>query len=547
MQLVLLFTEKLAGDIVSSYAVQDKTQVAEIDPSMFLEVPDEENEDELCQECGEADNEEILMYCDGCGKLWHTYCVDLDDVPHAAWFCDKCSEDRATDPQLRYGSRRRSAVGRRRTRAMERRRRNHNATQDDGWNQVWQTVWSRLSLDLDFPFDDDENPATIMRRHRAAVEAQRREHEAWERRMRVAELVGAGNRFRETESTLLDNDNSRHAGPTAPPPESAEEVAAWDAFAEAQHEQARPESSNNRRRKRKSRTSSPPNHSAPESPVREVKRQRSNPPVRAQRRVPVQARSSPVRRPLPQTRPHTVTESAGPSFLQSLLQEVEVSAGPANIALHRSSPRYPASPPAEQHSPRPSSPATSNPSSPRALSATPPPPMNSFRPSSPPGLSSTILPVYPPTISPRSASPSGYSPQRSTSPEPKEKTSEALKKLNVAGAPPAPNIARPKPQRPRIPFSTNGVPARSNEATPTRAGLTADNKAGVQKLVSAALKPHYHEQKISKDEYTAINRDVSRMLYDKIIDFEALDLDGKTRWERVAGEEVNKAIAALKA
>ena len=77
--------------------------------------------------------------------------------------------------------------------------------------------------------------------------------------------------------------------------------------------------------------------------------------------------------------------------------------------------------------------------------------------------------------------------------------------------------------------------------------MTADNKAGVQKLVSAALKPHYHEQKISKDEYTAINRDVSRMLYDKIIDFEALDLDGKTRWERVAGEEVNKAIAALKA
>lgn len=73
-----------------------------------------------------------------------------------------------------------------------------------------------------------------------------------------------------------------------------------------------------------------------------------------------------------------------------------------------------------------------------------------------------------------------------------------------------------------------------------------DKKADVQKLVSAALKPHYHEQKISKDEYTTINRDVSRMLYDKIGDFEALDLEGKAKWEKVAGEEVNKAITALK-
>jgi len=76
--------------------------------------------------------------------------------------------------------------------------------------------------------------------------------------------------------------------------------------------------------------------------------------------------------------------------------------------------------------------------------------------------------------------------------------------------------------------------------------ITADHKADVAKLVSAALKPHYHEQKISKDEYTTINRDVSRMLYDKIGDLEALDVEGKARWEKVAGEEVNKAVLALR-
>lgn len=72
-------------------------------------------------------------------------------------------------------------------------------------------------------------------------------------------------------------------------------------------------------------------------------------------------------------------------------------------------------------------------------------------------------------------------------------------------------------------------------------------KSDVQKLVSAALKPHYTDQKISKDEYTIINRDISRMLYDKIGDLERLDVDGKAKWEKVAGEEVNKAVGALRA
>lgn len=75
--------------------------------------------------------------------------------------------------------------------------------------------------------------------------------------------------------------------------------------------------------------------------------------------------------------------------------------------------------------------------------------------------------------------------------------------------------------------------------------LTA--KEDVQKLVSAALKPHYHDQTITKDEYTTINRDVSRMLYDKIGDFETLDVDGRAQWEKVAGDEVTKAVNALKA
>lgn len=76
--------------------------------------------------------------------------------------------------------------------------------------------------------------------------------------------------------------------------------------------------------------------------------------------------------------------------------------------------------------------------------------------------------------------------------------------------------------------------------------MSLSAKEDVQKLVATALKPHYHDQTITKDEYTSINRDISRMLYDKIGDFVELDTDDKAKWEKVAGDEVQKAIIALK-
>lgn len=65
-------------------------------------------------------------------------------------------------------------------------------------------------------------------------------------------------------------------------------------------------------------------------------------------------------------------------------------------------------------------------------------------------------------------------------------------------------------------------------------------------MVSSALKPYYHKKTISKDEYTTINRDISRKLYDQIGDFEALGIEGRAKWEKVAGDEVGRAVATLK-
>lgn len=502
---------------------------------MYLEVLDD-NVDEVCQECGEGDNEDVLMYCDGCGKLWHTYCAGEEEVPYASWFCDACNRGRVHGTPAHHSSRRgRAQGGRRRTRGMERRRRNHRTHQDDGWNQVWQQVWSQLNIDLDFPFEDDEAPATAMRRHRHFVELQRREHEAYEARMRVAELNGAAGSFRQVGQTLLNQENSRRLRGTTQPRETEEEVAAWDAFAAARSEEVA-EPSGLSRKKRKSRTSSP----APTQPEGRLsppanKRKRTSPSIEGTPSTRIRPSNLPTTSPRPRSQQQSQVQATlshtAPSFLQSLLQEVEDSAGISAVA-HRPSPYHARSPASEQHSPRPSSPVTSNHSSPRAMSATPPP-IPPVRAGSP-GLTSSIQPVYP-VIS--------YSPQRSASPDLVGPTLATAQRTVTVG------IARPQPRRARVPATAlataNQDRSRSHNPSPVRSQVTANSKADVQKLVSSALKPHYHEGKLDADQYTIINRDISRMLYDKIGNFDALDLEGRARWEKIAGEEVNKAVTAL--
>lgn len=510
------------------------------------------------------------MYCDGCERMWHTYCVDLQEVPFGHWFCDSCRARREVNPRQ---SRARSS--RRRTRAQQRRHRGEQQqAHDSGWTQVWQSVWDRANIDLDFPHEDDEDTAKTLRRLNARNSANRQAHEAFRRRMEVAELHGAGRRFRETEHVILDGQPSpprmRRPSPT-PITQTADEMLAWHDFDQARATDNEPAMT--RKKKRKSRTSSPTEQDAEvlssaskrrriggrksttSSPVEQdieahsvtAKRRRvsetnarssSTPNVGSSSRARASPRTSPVARQL------VLTNDGGPSFLQSLLQEVEdSSASSHNLPLHRPLPRNAASPPAEQYSPRPSSPALSplpsNHSSPRAMSATPPP-LALARPSSPTGLSSSIQPVFPSTE---------YSPSRS-SPEPRDSSLDRNHlELNGHKSRVPLTLAQPKAKS-RIPRSaeqsTTPTRPRSHDASPTRATLSLNAKADVQKLVSAALKPHYSDKIISKDEYTMINRDISRALYDQIGDLEALGLEGKAKWEKVAGDEVNKAISTLK-
>jgi len=78
--------------------------------------------------------------------------------------------------------------------------------------------------------------------------------------------------------------------------------------------------------------------------------------------------------------------------------------------------------------------------------------------------------------------------------------------------------------------------------------MSYSTKSEIQRMVKAALKPLYQKQEVSKDEYTDINRDVSRLLYDKVGDAgELADQTNRERWQKVASDEVESAVKALRA
>ncbi|KAI4133233.1 MAG: hypothetical protein LQ338_000291 [Usnochroma carphineum] len=517
-----------AGPVISSYDVGDRTQVADIDPSMYIDELDDDPEFPPCPVCEDDDNEELLLSCDGCGVDYHTYCVELDDIPRGHWFCESCAAQRAAEGvNVRQNTRRSHRPSDRRTRAQQRRERTRVQATHSGWARVWQSVWDRLNLDLDFPFDDEPS---ISQEQRAARElSEHRDVRQWERRLRIAERQGGTNRFRETAAALLDVNEIRQLRaarerPVSLEPESQEELRAWNALEKAKEIQMDPAST---RKKRKSPTASPCEAGPSTEPERPLKRPRTrrNPEVIDQPSDSPAEISGSNRRP---TIPSS-TRSEGPSFLQSLLKEVESStAADDSMGQNRPSMLPLAGHSSPLHSSPGASPPASNHASPRALSATPPPSL-SPRSHSPLSLTSKVEPIFPPPE---------FSPTRSPPPPPSDnhRIPEWRRHQNN-------ELHHPRPTRNALGSS----PPRPEENSSPRVNMSLEAKEGVQKMVSSALRPHWHRSEISKDEFTDINRNVSRMLYEKVGDEENLK-DGSTEtWEKMANEEVAKAVQSLKA
>lgn len=509
------------GPIISTYSVSDRTQIAEVDPSMLIEEYDEEVEDQPCLICGDDDNEERLLACDGCDAYYHTYCVDLEDIPVGHWYCESCETQRAIESVCPTGSNRPAQQPHhpadRRTRGQQRQVRNRNQANSSSWARVWQSVWDNLNLDLDFPFDEGSDAARIDRTQRTA--SQRRDFRQWERRFQVAERQGGANRFRDTASALLNLHTTREH-PAVPEPESREEIRAWNAFEKAKEIELDP----NPKRKRKSATNSPSDGESYAQPQQPLKRPRT-------RRTIDNAEGS--NNALPEasaTRSHTsglhnvAAQGKGPSFLQSMLREIETSTVPEGIQTHQNMQTI-----TGHSSPQPSSPGTSpttsNYPSPCARSTTPPPSV-APRPGSPFSLTSKVEPVYPPV---------DFSPILS----PTDATLAHRPHNEMRHSTKARRRSRPTLQR--------SSPPRSEDISPTRATIPLSTKTDIQRMVSTALTPHYQSNIVSKDQYTDINRNVSRLLYEKVGDAGSVNGEARKTWERLASDEVAKAVQSLKA
>jgi hypothetical protein len=71
-------------------------------------------------------------------------------------------------------------------------------------------------------------------------------------------------------------------------------------------------------------------------------------------------------------------------------------------------------------------------------------------------------------------------------------------------------------------------------------------KENISRIVRGALKPHWHSKKLTSEQYEAINRDISRKIYEEV-KVPEINEDMQQGWERLASQEVARAVASLKA
>ena len=552
MKMIGKFLTDHVGPVISSYSVHDRTQVADIDESILIEDYDG-LDSQLCPVC-ELNNEEVLIQCDGCDSWYHTCCVGIECLPVGTWFCDHCTTDRVIESGLEQSRTRSHTISTHRTRVQQRRVIDHNPAASSGWSRVWQSVWDQLNLDLDFPFDNISSSTFLRREHQRRIN-QQHEFREWERRLRVAEHQGGAHQFRNTAATLLDHGLSPPLRPCPdnPEPESVEEILAWNALEKARDIDADPDCRSKKRKsaptspsetnqlphckRRKSTASSPSGSALTLPPERKLKRPQTRRPHDLSDVVsePNRETSRSTQRPIVLASCNRDMLSIpmpdrGPSFLRSLLTEVESSAGPNERNEHTRSGLFDPKTTLSEHSSTKllspaRSPAASSHCSPRALSTTPPP-LHSTPSGSPAPLSSNVEPLYSSI-----AHPSEHS-------VPLESQSSQCSLQWI-------EQKVPERQVPHRELLLDCSPRHSSGYLSSRPSLSLSAKSDVQRMVKDALRFPYNSRQLNKDQYTEINRKISRLLYQKVGDSENLDGEGREYWKSFAREEVVKAMRSL--
>ncbi|KOS17004.1 PHD and RING finger domain-containing protein [Escovopsis weberi] len=515
-----------------------------------------------------AEREDVLLLCDSCDAVYHTYCIGLDDVPEGDWYCMECAhllrlneepdtapasaaaaaETLPTRPHALRRQMPRSNRGfhvRTVARLKRARRQARNAEWQGAWGQFSGRFYEMSDLDLDNLDDEDED----MESFRRFQQLDRRELQRWQQRISIAQRLGAHESFANSippqisERLQPGSAASAVALPPPPPPvETRDERRAWGAFERVRDEQG--SSPSTRKRKTRSITGSPVEPPSQE-PERKLKRPRT-------RRLPhaegagagatataASASAGPFTSRVvngavsssSSSRPGHVspTDNEPTLIVSSLLKELEPNA--------QSDDEGAGAAPGWRHGPEASSPAlsptTSAYSSPRALSLTPPPlPSANGRPTSPTlSLSTHIEPIYPPA---------NYSPSRHGN------GSGSGSEHSDSESRPARSEGRPLELRQPRPRRAHQIPSRQEEGS-SRWTMTQEEKRRINEIVKNALRPHWRAQRLTTEQYATINRDISRKLYDEVKDASSLDDKTRRSWEKRATQEVAQAVSELQA
>jgi hypothetical protein len=550
--------DKVGGKNLSTRKVEDKKQapvVPDYDPREWMEELVEQPEVRRCPVCNSAGDEEVLLLCDGCDAAYHTQCVDLDDVPRGPWFCMECEHALGPDvmqpvdnvPNGDGGFSGRGYYFPRTQASMRRARQRARSDEWQGaWGRITGRVWDALELDLDYQDEDDSAVFEGLQRSRQLREREREEHERWQQRLNIAARLGARDVFL--------NNMARWVERPQPSPPTREERLAWGALEKARD-------MDSRKRKSRSATAEPNEEEPHHEPERKLKRPRTRrlPVTNGEssssaardagsssgRQQPQQQQAVQQQAQQPQQQGSSASSSAAdapPSFLSSLLKEVEMSTPSDEETLLQMFGPIPgvndAPSPAHSHG-----------------SITPPP----NRASSPVmTLSSHIAPLYAaPSYTPtrglsldtaeksRSSSPqrtAQRTAQREPQSSPDNSDSEHRgRRQHLSRRHGALELRQPQPRR-----THNGVlPSRSHNTSPARP-LPFEMKENISKIVRGALKPHWHSKQLTAEQYETINRDISRKIYDEVKNPE-INEDMQQSWERLATQEVARAVASLKA
>ncbi|KAH8801487.1 hypothetical protein F5884DRAFT_515670 [Xylogone sp. PMI_703] len=542
--------DAVGGVVVSEYAVEDKKQVAEFDQNAWVAENLEEEESNPCPICGLSDNEDVLLLCDACDAPYHTYCIGLDRVPSGHWFCMECASDgayaRAAEPMHPENLIAPPYTGRLCPRTWATVRRARRRTRNDHWYGAWSVISMRVhdAAGLDLDFSDDDQAMSGYRIHQRRTADERREFRRWQQRLNIAGRQGARDAFRNAANPLLPTDPSPLASSPSPTVDP-EESRAWGDLEKAKEI----DTTSPQNRKRKARSVTPPageaSTEAPKEPERKLKRPRTRRVL--DRAGPSNAgpsnasnSSSHARPDTPSARLLAEVNNEEPSFLSSLLKEVEMATpseddtsrsatGSMFAASHRV-----ASPTADFSSPAASpSPLASTYHTPRATSITPPPHI-SKRSGSPLPLTSRVEPVFPlPDFSPNRSSLD--SPQSNHKPD-----QPHINESSNSTDEPSIQLRQPRPRR-QSPLTFRQP--RSPETSPARTSMSIEEKEGISKIVKSALSRPWKSAEITKEQYACINRDVSRKLYEMVAGSDAETDRGA--WEKIAIQEVARAVEGI--